>query len=55
MESNAFFEALEDDLERKAKAYAFNEKLSRDDAEKVVLWVRNLPWEDGALSLNVNW
>ena len=55
VESNAFFEAFEDDLERKAKAYAFDEKLPRDDAEKVVLWVRNLPWKDGAISLNVNW
>lgn len=55
VESNAYFEADEEDLERKAKAYAFDEKLSREDAEKVVSWVRNLPWEDGALSLNVNW
>ena len=55
VESNAFFEAFEEDLEEKAREYASERRLSKDDAEKVVSWVRNLPWEDGALSLNVNW
>ena len=54
-ESNAFFEAFEEDLEEKAKEYASDKGLSKDDAERVVAWVRNLPWEDGAISLNVNW
>ena len=55
VESNAFFEVFEDDLERKAKAYAWEQRLSREDGDKVVGWVRNLPWKDGAISLNVNW
>ena len=55
VESNAFFEAFEEDLGKKAQEYASEKHLSRDDAEKVVSWVRNLPWEDGAVSLNVNW
>ena len=55
VESNAFFEAFEDDLEKKVKAYAWEQGLSREDGDKVVSWVKNLPWEDGAVSLNVNW
>ena len=55
VESNAFFEAFEDDLEKKAKAYAWEQGLSREDGDKIVSWVKNLPWEDGAISLNVNW
>ena len=55
VESNAFFEAFEEDLEEKAREYTSEKRLSKDDAEKVVSWVRNLPWEDGAISLNVNW
>lgn len=55
VESNAFFEAEQDDLLRKAKAYAWERGLPREEGDKVVEWVRKLPWEDGALSLNVNW
>ena len=55
VESNAFFEAFEEDLEEKAREYASEKRLSKDAAEKVVSWVKNLPWEDGAISLNVNW
>ena len=55
VESNAFFEAFEEDLEEKAREYTSEKRLSKDDAEKVVSWVKNLPWEDGAISLNVNW
>ena len=55
VESNAFFEAFEGDLEEKAREYASEKHLSKGDEEKVVSWVKNLPWEDGAISLNVNW
>ena len=55
VESNAFFEAFQEDLEEKATEYAARNGLSKENAEKVVSWVRKLPWEDGAVSLNVNW
>ena len=55
VESNAFFEAFQDDLEDKARKFASDRMLSKYDTLKVVAWVMSLPWEDGAISLNVNW
>ena len=54
-EGNAFIEVFKEDLGGRAWDYAWERGLPREEGDKVVEWVRKLPWEDGALSLNVNW
>ena len=54
-DGNAFLEIYQEDLERRAREYALGQGLSHDDKDKLMAWVRALPWERDDIMLHLNW
>ena len=54
-EGNAFLEITRRRMLSKARSYAKRKALPEEDLEKVIWWVKGLPWDGDTVMLHLNW
>ena len=54
-EGNAFLETTRRRMLTKARKYIKDNGLAQDDTDKVISWVRGLPWVGGTVMLHLGW
>lgn len=54
-EGNAFVELPLDTMLTKAQTYIQEHNLSQTDSDKLIAWVRGLPWKGDTAMLHLNW
>ena len=54
-DGNMFLQMIREDLERRARDYASEQRLSQDDAKELLGWVRDLPWERDDIMMHLGW
>ena len=54
-DGNVFLQILREDLERRARDYASERLLSQADVDRLLSWVKALPWEREDITLHLGW
>jgi hypothetical protein len=54
-EGNAFVEYYRAAMLSKARGYARKQHLTKDESDKLLDWVRGLPWDGNTVMLHLNW
>ena len=54
-EGNAFIEVFKEDLGGRAWDYASKQSLSQTDVNRLLFWVKDLPWERDDIMLHLGW
>lgn len=54
-EGNAFVELMRRAMLSKARAYSRKQSLPKDDLDKLIAWVKGLPWDGNTIMLHLNW
>lgn len=54
-DGNAILETTRSWMLNKARKYIRDNRVTKEDADKVVAWVRGLPWVGGTIMLHLGW